>query len=400
MTEYHPEMNAFCDFHIHVGYSHGRPVKMAASKHLTVPNILEYSLEVKGLQVITLIDGVCPPVQDDLVQLLSAGDLMAVPGGGYLYRDELLVLPGGEIEVSGPNGGASHFGSWFGSLEAAIDFTGWLRTVQKNVSLSSQKVAATARELQHQVKDRGGIFIVHHAFTPHKGAYGNCVVHLSEMLDMKLVDAVELGLSADTNMGDCLTELRDVTFLTNSDAHSLEKIAREYNELQVEKLNFHEIRLALRRLDGRRISRNFGMEPRLGKYHYATCRKCGQRWDWSRQNCICGSKQFTNGVYDRWKEIRDVKCPKHPLHRPPYVAQVPLEFIPGLGPGTRTKLFQKFGSEMNVLHQASKQALAEICGEKLANYIDLARTGQLAIIPGGGGVYGRLESPERPEPPS
>ena len=56
-------------------------------------------------------------------------------------------------------------------------------------------------------------------------------------------------------------------FLTNSDAHSLGKIGREYNELQVAAPSFDEFRMALQGEAGRSIAANYGLNPRLGKYH-------------------------------------------------------------------------------------------------------------------------------------
>ena len=55
------------------------------------------------------------------------------------------------------------------------------------------------------------------------------------------IKAVELGLSADTEIADEISELKDKYFVTNSDAHSLPRIAREYNKLLVENISFKEV---------------------------------------------------------------------------------------------------------------------------------------------------------------
>ncbi|EKC52425.1 hypothetical protein OBE_13097 [human gut metagenome] len=44
-----------------------------------------------------------------------------------------------------------------------------------------------------------------------------------------------------------ITELEDKTFVTNSDAHSLPKIAREYNKMLVNDISFKEVVKALKR---------------------------------------------------------------------------------------------------------------------------------------------------------
>lgn len=84
-------------------------------------------------------------------------------------------------------------------------------------------------------------------------------------LTWKRIAAVELGLSADSEMAGYISELDSYTFLTNSDAHSLGKIGREYNVIELARPSFSELKLALERKAGRRVSANFGLNPRLGQ---------------------------------------------------------------------------------------------------------------------------------------
>lgn len=380
----------YCDFHIHVGKSLGKPVKMAAAPSLTLENLLNHAKHEKGLDVVTVIDGVCTNVLTEVRQLQADGRLVEIAGGGLQYENGLLVILGSEVEVGGPQGGAAHFGCWFDSVYAASDFSEWLGTVQKNVSLSSQRARTDAFDLQRQVKVRDGLFVVHHAFTPHKGLFGNCVANLADMVSPQEVDALELGLSADTAMADCLGQLGDLTFVSNSDAHSLPKIAREYNRLQLEDPNFSEVRLALHRMQDRRVSANFGLHPALGKYHRTSCLDCGEPRTGQTDACVCGSRRKVMGVFDRLCDIRQTVEPVHPLHRPPYVHQVPLEFIPGLGPKAMARLLDALQTEMNVLHKATLAELTEVVGEVLAHRIELARTGQAELVSGGAGVYGKM----------
>ncbi|MCL6625524.1 MAG: endonuclease Q family protein [Alicyclobacillus shizuokensis] len=383
----------YADFHVHIGWALGRPVKMAAARTLTLANLLQHAAERKGIDLVTVIDGVCPPVQSEVKQLLQAGELTCQPGGGLRYRDRLTVILGAEVEVAGPEGGAAHFGCWFADLETARDFADWLATVQKNPHLSSQRARVGAWELQEQVAERNGLFIIHHAFTPHKGMYGNCVRCMREMVNPAGVDAVELGLSADTDMADCLDELAAFTFLSNSDAHSLPKIAREYNRLELAEPSFTAVRDALHRRRQHRVAANYGLLPALGKYHRSACKRCGRPWAPGTQRCACGCDKVVLGVYDRLLQVRDRGEPVHPEHRPPYVHQVPLEFIPGLGPVSRERLFAAFGTEMAILHQATLEQLAEVVGWDLARRIDAARRGKTRVSPGRGGVYGKLLVP-------
>lgn len=385
------ERTLFADFHIHIGRSAGKPVKMAAAPSLTLEAVVEHARNEKGLDVITVIDGVCTNVLAEITEHVRDGRLTPMPGGGLLCSNGLVLLIGSEVEVRGPHGGAAHFGCWFGSLEAAADFSRFLQTVQRNASLSSQLARVDAQQLAVETSAREGLFVVHHAFTPHKGLYGNCVDRMSDMVDPMLVSALELGLSADSDMADCLTELSDITFLTNSDAHSLPKIAREYNAISMRDGSFEEVKKALSRREGRSIQANYGLKPELGKYRRTRCEKCGLPVQDGATTCPCGSSRFTMGVYDRLLEIRDVEVPVHPSHRPPYIPQVPLEYVPGLGPKSLRRLLDAFGTEMDVLHRASLAEIEQVVGEPLAARIELARRGNVQFIEGGGGVYGHIE---------
>lgn len=385
----------YADFHIHIGRAQGRPVKMAAAPSLTLDAVITHAREQKGLDLITLIDGVCTNVLADLHQMNVDGRLAPVAGGGYQCENGLIILLGAEVEVRGPQGGAAHFGCWFPDLDAAAAFNAWLATVQKNPTLSSQRAATDAFTLQEQTRACNGLFIVHHAFTPHKGLYGNCVTHLDEMVVPTLVDAVELGLSADSQMADCLSELSNLSFITNSDAHSLPKIAREYNALEVAAPSFAAVQKACHRLDGHAVTANYGLHPTLGKYHRTRCADCGEAWPEAAANgvtvCQCGSRRIIPGVYDRLLDIRDREAPLHPPHRPPYIYQIPLEYIPSLGAKTMQRLLDAFGTEMTILHHASFEHLSEVVGTDLAVRIDRARTGNVTFVEGGGGTYGKIE---------
>ena len=102
----------------------------------------------------------------------------------------------------------------------------------------------------------------------------------------------------------------------------------------------------------------------------------------------CGSTHFTKGVSTRIEELASEGKP--PL-RPPYIHQVPLDFLPGLGPKTMGKLFDHFGSEMNILHRVQEEDLKEAVKKDLAELIIKARKGELQLVQGGGGRYGKVE---------
>jgi PHP family Zn ribbon phosphoesterase len=174
--------------------------------------------------------------------------------------------------------------------------------------------------------------------------------------------------------------LENITFTSNSDAHSEgpQSLGREFNRFEIEEPSFEEIVKAFKRQNGRKITLNVGLEPRLGKYPLIFCKDCRYRvqvflnsqvpkeiqgltrintltdsfaiddkfvyyfFDNELQinnlkkkiiygKILCeGCKKLNKksklvlGVFDRIGQIADYKEPKHPPHRPPYLDIVPL----------------------------------------------------------------------------
>src|SRR5690606_13889575 len=279
------------------------------------------------------------------------------------------------------------------TIEKMKIFSTWLSKRMKNITLSSQRIYVSGRELQEKVRELNGIFIPAHVFTPYKSMYGRGVKQsLTEVFDKTLIDAIELGLSSNTDMADQIKELHSFTFVSNSDAHSLPKIAREYQIIKMQEPTFEELRLALHQKDGREVVSNFGLDPLLGKYHKTTCEKCLTIIeDVTVEVCPnCSHKGFVKGVYDRLQELKtsDETNP----NRPPYVHQVPLEFIPGLGPKTLQKLRDYFKTEMAILHEVPEDELRRVVKGPIVDIIIQARNGKLRFQSGGGGKYGKVDS--------
>lgn len=193
-------------------------------------------------------------------------------------------------------------------------------------------------------------------------------------------------------MASHLSELDGKSFISNSDAHSLPKMGREYNIFEMEDANFNEVLKALRNQDGRRISANYGLNPLLGKYHRTFCDVCEKVIEGEPPVLKCpvsDRHSVVVGVRDRLEIIRDREMPKMDS-RPPYIYQVPLEFLPKVGPKTIDRLVDRFGSEMQVLHNVSVEELSKVVKEDIARNIVLAREGKIGIEVGGGGVYGKV----------
>jgi len=387
----------FADFHVHIGINEqGKWIKIPTSRNLTVRNITTEAVQRKGMDIVGIVDAMSPSVLDDLGRLIEEGNLELLAGGGYRFENKVTILLGAEIETAETDGGLAHTLIFLPDMETMRHFSGFMSKHIRNIHMSSQNAHMPLEELIRSAAAYNAIIIPAHIFTPHKSLFGSCTGRISRILSdtsISAISAMELGLSADTSMADRIDELSAFSFITNSDAHSLDKIAREYNIIQLEEANFEECRLALARKRGRGLVANYGLNPKLGKYHRTCCAKCGGQLtpEDGRHECLnCGSKRMVRGVLDRIDEIADRQVPIHPAYRPPYYYQIPLEFIPGIGGKTLSKLLLRFGTEMNVIHHASDDELFEFLGAKLAAQLIMARTGKADIINGGGGIYGRL----------
>ncbi|MCI8699903.1 MAG: TIGR00375 family protein [Clostridia bacterium] len=391
----------FADLHVHIGRSEsGKPVKITAARSLNFANIAKECVERKGINLVGIIDCASPYVIEDIERFLETGDAYELEDGGIIYKDKVCILLGSEVETSekGRNGkcGSAHNICFFPHLADIKAFSKEMSTHIKNITLSTQRSNVSGYELIDIVEKYNGILIPAHCFTPHKSYYGNCTDRLQNIFKEKYdrIPAIELGLSSDTYLGDTISELETKTFLTNSDAHSLPKIAREYNKIVVEDVSFKEFVKALKNEDGRKVISNYGLDPKLGKYHRSYCEDCEKTIEIEEiaTNCpICGGSNITFGVFDRIQLIKDKKETKSPPNRPEYIYQVPLNFIPGVGGKTIEKLLNTFGTEMAILHKLSKDDIEAIVGEKIAENIEKARRGKMIVHSGGGGVYGKIE---------
>ena len=390
----------FADLHVHIGRSeNGKPIKITAARSLNFANIAKECAERKGINVVGIIDCASPYVIEDIENFLKTGDAYEIEDGGIIYKDKVCIILGSEVETSevNENGktGSAHNLCYFPSLKDIKAFSAEMSTHIKNITLSTQRSDISGYELIDIVEKYNGVLIPAHAFTPHKSYYGNCTKSLKRIFKEKYdrIPAIELGLSSDTFLADEISELENKSYITNSDAHSLPKIAREYNKMLVNDISFKELMKDIKGEDGRKIVANYGLDPKLGKYHRTFCEKCGKRIEGEApvlQCHDCDSSNITMGVFDRIEIIKDKPTTKSPDFRPPYIYQIPLTFIPGVGPKVIDKLLDNFETEMNVLHKLSKDDIEGVVGAKIANNIYNACKGNVDIQAGGGGVYGKI----------
>lgn len=394
-------MEIYADLHIHIGRAeNNKPIKITAAKSLNFANIAKECFERKGIDVVSIIDCASPYVISDIENFIQNEEAYELENGGIIYKDKVCIILGAEVETreiteDGKNGSAHNL-CYFPKLEDIKAFSKEMSNHIKNITLSTQRSDLLGYDLIDIVEKYNGILIPAHIFTPHKSYYGNCTKSLKRIFKEKFdkIFAVELGLSADTFWADQISELEEKTFLTNSDAHSLPKIGREYNKLEVKNINFKEIVMALKNKNGRRIISNYGLDPKLGKYNRSFCEDCNSSIETEAPAFVCdkcGGKNITMGVFDRIEVVKDKKISKSPKNRPIYNYQVPLEFVPGIGKKIKEKLLEQFGTEMNILNKATKDDIESVVGLKIANILDATRTNNAKVKSGGGGVYGKIE---------
>jgi len=285
-----------------------------------------------------------------------------------------------------------------------------------------------------------------HVWTPHFGIYGSAsgFNSIDEAFGdySKYIYGVETGLSSDPDMNWSIEELKNHSILSFSDAHSPEKMGREatvfvtkngisndkyqsqINRDQISnfKLTYKEIKLAImRKSEKLKIGYTIEFYPEEGKYHFSGHRNCNVSYDPSEietKGTICPvcHKKLTEGVFLRVLQLADSSLNnrvqiKHnniglkwytDTHKlqPPYVKLVPLLEIVAESMHTTTasqkvkdmfvKLCEVFGSELDVLLKVSMKDIERVGGERIAEGVLRVREGNIVIIPGFDGEYGKV----------
>jgi uncharacterized protein (TIGR00375 family) len=278
-----------------------------------------------------------------------------------------------------------------------------------SVNLSSDgrpRLSLTGSEIADHVLEAGGLLGPAHAFTPWTGLYAH-FRSLEECYQEKAQEIwfIELGLSADTDYADRIADLSTRTFLSNSDAHSprSNKLAREFNQMELASFSYQDIILAIKRKDRRRPIKNVGLFPEEGKYNRTACTRCYRQYSLSQKDELmgrcpdCGGR-IKLGVADRVNLLADYQTPVHPAHRPPYLHIIPLAEIIALALGYRsvtTVAVQKSWNELtqsrteiDVLIQADLDRLS--AEPRIIEAIRSFREGRVKVQPGGGGKYGMV----------
>ena len=223
--------------------------------------------------------------------------------------------------------------------------------------------------------------------------------------------ALETGLSSDPPMNWRLSALDNYTLVSNSDAHSPQKLAREANLFDTE-LSYPAFFDALKTGDPESFLGTIEFFPEEGKYHYDGHRKCEISWEPKTTKehggvCpVCG-KQVTVGVLHRVDLLADREEGVRPENAQSFTSLIPLPEILAqvYGVGVNSKRVQKsfegllaaLGPELSILQEIPPEEIEQVGGPLLAEGIRRMRSGQITIEGGYDGEYGTIKLFEKSE---
>lgn len=225
----------------------------------------------------------------------------------------------------------------------------------------------------------------------------------------KYIYALETGLSSDPEMNWRLSSLDKYTLISNSDAHSPQKIGREANIFEGSELSYDLIIDAIKRGGKEKGSLNLFSTieffPEEGKYHYDGHRLCEVRMspeETKKYGGICPvcKKPLTVGVLSRVEELADRPVGEKPESAIPFIKIVPLPEIIAevFGQASSNSKFvqeeyqtiiNNFGNEFKTLIDVPIEEIKKFSPE-IGRGIEIVREEKLKVLPGYDGEFGRV----------
>lgn len=411
-------MKIIADLHIHSHYSR------ATSKDLNFEQLYKWA-QLKGVQVVGSGDIAHPgwleemreklePAEAGLFRLKAEVAAAVDPEIPPACRGVVRFMPAGEISniyKKFDKVRKIHNVVFLPSLEAVEKFQIELEKIGNIRSDGRPILGLDARDLFEIVleTDPQAHLIPAHIWTPWFSLFGSksgfdrieeCFEDLTPH-----IFALETGLSSDPPMNWQLSVLDRYTLVSNSDAHSPPKLAREANHFETE-LSYPAIFEALKSGDPDKFKGTIEFFPEEGKYHFDGHRKCGIRWDPQTtrnhdNRCpVCG-RPVTVGVMHRVAELADRPEGVRPERWHPYVSLIPLPEVLaevlGAGPGSKgvrrlyDQLLAKLGPELTILQDAPLEDLERLGGARLSEAIRRMRRGEVQIDAGYDGEFGIIK---------
>jgi len=248
-----------------------------------------------------------------------------------------------------------------------------------------------------------------HIWTPHFSVLGaasgfDSVEECFEELTPHIF-ALETGLSSDPPMNWRVSALDRFVLVSNSDAHSPEKLGREANIFACDR-SYFAIMKALREKRKGEFLGTFEFFPEEGKYHYDGHRSCNQRMTpeetlANKALCPACGKKVTIGVMHRVANLADRAEGYKPRQSVPFRSLIPLsEVLAEMNDvGVKSirvsrqyhKLLEKFGNEFFILRDCPLEELKQAGFGLLAEALKRIRAGKVHINPGYDGAYGIIK---------
>ncbi len=397
-------MRFIADFHLHSKYSR------ATSKDMEVETLARWAKK-KGIALLGTGDFTHPVYFSELQSKLtpSTNGLLQLRKGDEGVRF-MLTTEVSNIYSQGKKVRRIHTLLFAPSFEVAEAIRSRLGPLGKLSSDGRPIFGFPAKELVQMILDisEDCLLVPAHAWTPWFSIFGahsgfdsieECFGELSPHIRV-----IETGLSSDPEMNWRLSALDDITLISNSDAHSPNRLGREANGFDCD-LSYAEVIDALRTKDRRRFLFTIEFFPEEGKYHYDGHRSCGVLFSPAetkshRSLCPRCQQKLTIGVMHRVEELSDRPEGFVPKNAIPSIHLIPLEEIIAEALGVRVgakavdseyeRLVEKGGSEFRILLEASPEELASYVPEKILEGIIRMRQGRVSIVPGYDGVYGRI----------
>ena len=394
-------MRIIADFHIHSKYSR------ATSKDMDILHLAQWA-KYKGITLLGTGDFTHPLWLHEL-----KNPLKPLGNGFYEYNGVNFILTAEICNIFSVGGQSKrvHNVVFAPSFEAVDKINKELGYIG-NLSADGRPMLGLACDdmVKMMFEINPDCFIVPgHAWTPWFGIFGsNSGFDSVEQCfgkEAKNIYCLETGLSSDPEMNWRLSALDKYSLISNSDAHSPQKIGREANVFDCD-MSYKEIVNALKAKDRKKFLYTVEFFPEEGKYHWDGHRVCqvSQSPAETKKNnfkCPRCGKPVTVGVMHRVEKLADRPEGFVPEGSIPFKNMIPLlEIISQVrdkAVGTQTvddeykAMVQRFGSEFNILFDMSKEEVEANISPKIAKAILRVREANVHIAPGYDGVYGEIK---------
>lgn len=398
-------MKLIVDLHVHSHFSR------ATSKDLTLTGLAR-GAAIKGINLIATGDILHPKWTAEMKEEL-AGD-----GSGFYTlkkgSESVQFILAGEVACIYSKGGKvrrQHTIFAVPSIESAEKIQVALEQRGCNIRSDGRPIIGM------DVKDLLALFlqiepqticIPAHIWTPWFSLFGSksgfnslqdCFEDLSDH-----IWAVETGLSSDPKMNWQISELNTRTILSNSDAHSCDKLGREANVFDLPEATFRALAESLR--TKKNLLHTIEFFPEEGKYHADGHRDCGVMLS-PKESKQCGGicpqckLPLVIGVLNRVEELADQTAEQGKMYHPEFKSIIPLPEVIGevMGSGPASKkvrtayvdLITQGGNEFAVLLDHSLSDLQHMTSPEIVEAIQWVREGRVVVRPGYDGVYGTIQ---------